>query len=209
MAQDVAGFLAAVLGSYLIGSFPTGYVVVKWLRRVDVRAVGSGNVGATNVTRVAGKGAGRLVFLIDGGKGVLAALVLAPWLLSPVTPTLQLGCGLVAVLGHSFPVFLRFQGGKGVATTLGVIAAVTPLAGLIVTLVWLAVFALSHYVSLASLALAAVIPPAQWALGRPAAELAVGGMLSLLVVVRHHENIRRLLERRERRAPRQAPLSGQ
>ena len=128
--------IGAFLASYLVGSFPTAYLFVKWLKRVDVRTVGSGNVGATNVTRVAGLWAGLAVFLIDLSKGLIATRLIASWLLSEPPPDLRLACGVLAVLGHNFPIFLRFRGGKGVATTIGVLLGTMPLVAGIYLAVW-------------------------------------------------------------------------
>src|SRR3989338_4929889 len=158
---DILGGLAAFGGSYLVGSVPTAYLVVKWLKRVDVRRVGSGNVGATNVTRVAGLWAGLFVFLIDVAKGLVVVLVIAPWALSSATPQARLGCGLCAVLGHNFPVLLGFRGGEGVATTIGVLFGTMPVVAAAYLLVWAACFFLWRYVSVSSLAAAVAIPVTQ------------------------------------------------
>ena len=197
----------ALIGSYLVGSFPTGYLLVKRLKRVDVRSVGSGNVGATNVTRVAGAWAGRAVFLMDVAKGLIAVLGLAPWLVHPVSPTAQLACGLAAVVGHAFPVFLKFQGGKGVATTIGVLIGAMPAVAGVSLVVWISCFAIWRYVSVGSLAAAAAIPIAQMVTRRPPAELLLGAALALLIVVRHRANIERLLEGREHRFAKRAGSS--
>ena len=192
----------AVAASYLVGSIPTGYLVVKQLTQTDVRATGSGSIGATNVTRAAGKGAGRLVFIADVLKGVLAVLVVAPTLVHPVTPTVQLLCGMSAVLGHDFPVFLKFRGGKGVATTIGVLVGTMPLVAAVSLAVWLISFLIWRYVSLGSLAAALAIPLAQLMTGQPPASTRLGTLLALLIIVRHYANIRRLLEGRESRVGR-------
>ena len=189
----------ALLSSYLIGSFPTGYLLVKWIKGMDVRTMGSGSVGATNVTRAAGSGAGRLVFLIDVGKGLLAATVLAPWLVRPATPAVQLSCGLAAVAGHCFPVFLQFHGGKGVATTIGVLLGVMPAVAGIALGVWVACFLLWRYVSVGSLAAAVTIPIAQYAMRQPWPDTLLGVALALLIIARHRDNIARLLQGREHR----------
>ncbi|MBI3996287.1 MAG: glycerol-3-phosphate 1-O-acyltransferase PlsY [Candidatus Omnitrophica bacterium] len=191
--------LVAWLASYLVGSIPTGYVLVQWIKRVDVRTVGSGNIGATNVTRIAGAGLGRLVFVLDAIKGLLAVWGFAPWLIHPLTPTMQLLCGLLAVLGHMFPVFLKFQGGKGVATTIGIVAGTMPWVAAASLLVWVCGFFLTRYVSVASLAAAVVIPLGQLATHRAPAEIGLGTLLALLIVMRHRANIDRLLHGREHR----------
>jgi glycerol-3-phosphate acyltransferase PlsY len=195
----MAQWLLALLGSYLLGSIPTAYLLIKWLKQVDVRTVGSGNVGATNATRAAGRGAGLAVFLLDAAKGLLAVLVVAPLLLSPASPTAQLACGLAAVLGHNFPVFLQFRGGKGVSTTIGVVLGTMPAIAAACLAVWLACYLPWRYVSLASLAAALAIPVAQWVAGHPWPELLLGAVLALLIVARHRANIERLLHGQERR----------
>lgn len=191
--------LVAWLASYLVGSIPTGYVLVKWIKRVDVRTMGSGNIGATNVTRIAGAGLGRLVFVLDALKGLLAVWGFAPWLIHPLTPAMQLFCGLLAILGHMFPVFLKFQGGKGVATTIGVVAGTMPWVAAASLLVWVCSFFLTRYVSVASLAAAVVIPLGQFVTHRAPAEIGLGALVTLLIIIRHRANIERLLQGREHR----------
>ena len=184
--------IVALFGSYLIGSFPTGFLLVKWLKRVDLRAVGSGNIGATNVGRVAGVWASALVFVMDAAKGVLAILVIAPRVLSSPHPAAVFACGLAAVLGHTFPLFLHFKGGKGVATTIGVLLSAMPLAGMVSLLVWAVCLIIWRYVSVGSLAAAISIPLAQLILRRSPAETLLGVALALLIVFRHRANIDRL-----------------
>ena len=195
--------LAACAASYLVGSIPTAYLAVRWLKRVDVRTVGSGNVGATNVTRAAGLGPGIAVFLVDLGKGLAAVLVLAPWLVAPevLTPAVRLACGLWAVLGHAFPVFLRFQGGKGVATTIGVLLGTMPPVAGICLAVWVFGFALSRYVSVGSLAAAAALPVVQLLMRQTLSEIVLGTALGALIIARHQANIARLAQGTEHRAP--------
>ena len=197
------GHLAlALAGSYLMGSIPTAYLLVKWLKRIDVRTIGSGNVGATNVTRVAGFWAGAAVFLIDALKGIAAVGMIAPSLIHPLTPALRLGCGLMAILGHTFPVFLSFQGGKGVATTIGVLGATMPLVAGICLAVGVLCFFLWRYVSVGSLTAAIALPIAQLAMHQTGSEVLLGGALSMLIIVRHRANIQRLLQGTEHRAGR-------
>ncbi len=192
--------LIALVTSYLIGSVPTAYLVVKWLKRIDVRTIGSGNVGATNVTRVAGVWAGLAVFCVDVAKGVIAVKFIAPGLLQPLSPAAQLGCGLSAVIGHIAPIFLGLRGGKGVATTIGVLAGCMPLIAGACLLVWIVCFLLWRYVSIGSLAAALTIPIAQLFRHQSPTELALGVVLSLLIVIRHRSNIERLLQGKEPRA---------
>ena len=196
------GMVAAFASSYLVGSFPTAYVLLKWSKGLDVRTVGSGNVGATNVARVAGWQAGVIVFVVDLGKGLAAVMLIAPWLLHPLSPAARLACGLAAVIGHNFPFALGFRGGKGVATTIGVLAGAVPAVAAAYLLVWLIVFGISRYVSIASLAAAAAIPIAQWMTHQGRGALWLGTLLALLIVVRHRSNIERLQHGTEHRVGR-------
>lgn len=194
------GFAAALVVCYLLGSIPTAYLLVRVTKGVDIRTVGSGNVGATNAMRAAGRAVGAVVYLADLGKGVLAAGVVPRWLLGVPAPGVALACGVAAVLGHDFPCFLRFRGGKGVATTMGVLLGSMPLVAGLTIGVWVAVFALCRYVSVASLAAAIVIPFSQLGLHRTHAEVVFGAVLALLVLVRHRSNLQRLLSGTEHRA---------
>ncbi len=184
--------------SYLVGSFPTAYVLVKTLKRADIRTIGSGNVGSTNVTRAAGFKAGLVVFLADALKGVVAVKLIAPrWFLGD--STMAILCGAFAVIGHVAPVWLQFKGGKGVATTIGVLSSAMPFVAMICLVAWWVVFLLWRYVSLASLAAMAVMPVAQWAMRQPPAQVLIGAGLSALIFVKHHANILRLLSGTEDR----------
>ena len=200
--------IVALAGSYLLGSIPTAYLVVKRMARLDVRTVGSGNVGATNAARAAGWGAGLTVFLLDVGKGLLAVQLLAPWLVHPVNPAVRFGCGLMAVIGHAFPLFLKFRGGKGVATTIGVVLGTMPLVAALCLLVWVSCFLPWRYVSVASLASAVMLPVAQALTRRSQAEILLGTALALLVIARHRSNIERLRQGTEHRVERRAPMCG-
>ncbi|MBX7198714.1 MAG: glycerol-3-phosphate 1-O-acyltransferase PlsY [Rhodospirillaceae bacterium] len=146
--------LAAVLG-YLLGSIPFGLVLTKAAGLGDIRSIGSGNIGATNVLRTGHKGLALATLLLDGGKGAVAVL-LARWLIGEESAYLI--AGVAAVLGHNFPVWLKFKGGKGVATTLGTMLAVAPYVGLAACLTWLGVALLFRYSSLAALIALAVAP---------------------------------------------------
>ncbi len=191
---------AAFMLSYLVGAIPTGLLIAQRVARVDVRTVGSGSTGATNVTRAAGWGAGLVVFLLDAGKGLLAALVIAPILVPAATPAVRLACGLFAVVGHVAPVFLGFKGGKGVATTIGTLAGASPMLAAVYLAVWGICFAVWRFVSVGSIVAAASLPMAQALLGRPGREIVLGGLLALLIIVRHRANIDRLLRGTEHRA---------
>lgn len=177
-----------VLAGYLLGSVPFG-LLLGWRRGVDIRERGSRNIGATNVLRVVGKAEAAATLVLDGLKGaapVLAARVLGtgdPW---------AAAAGLSAVLGHCFPVFLRFRGGKGVATALGALLAALPAVGLVAVLVWLLTALSFRYSSLAALLAAASVPVAAAAWEGRGPLLAFTLVLAGLIVVRHHENIRRL-----------------
>jgi len=179
-----------LLIAYGLGSVPFGLLVTRLQGDVDLRRVGSGNIGATNVLRAVGKGPAALTLLGDIGKGAVAAGLARGFGASPVVLA---GVGVAAVLGHLFPVFLGFRGGKGVATTLGVVLVAMPTVGVLLLLLWLIVAAAWRYSSLAALAAAGALPLLAWLLdGRPAM-LCLGAILTGLLFWRHRENIGRLL----------------
>jgi glycerol-3-phosphate acyltransferase PlsY len=185
---------------------PTGYLVAR-ARGIDIREAGSGNIGATNAFRVLGRSAGAFVLLIDALKGFLACTVLISLvtrILSPsagpaIPDSLRLLAGVCAVLGHNFPCWLGFRGGKGVATSAGVLIALVPRALLLCLALWVVVFGLSRYVSLASMAAAVGLPLAVWWTGGRGLLLAVIIVLAALAVFRHRTNIRRLMDGTEHR----------
>lgn len=192
MSADV---LLTLLAAYLFGSIPAGVLIAR-LYGVNIREVGSGNIGATNVLRALGWGPAVLVFLFDMFKGGLAVLIarmlgVDGWLLG--------GVALAAVLGHNYSLFLRFQGGKGVATSFGTVLFLDPQVALFGALVAAVVIALTRYVSAGSLT--GTLSGALFALfvGRPGWELATLFLLVLLVFWTHRENIERLQQGRERR----------
>ena len=200
-------YLAGFLVSYLLGSIPFGFLVAK-AHGVDIRSKGSGNIGATNVFRTLGKGPGILTFALDFAKGLVSALVVAgaaDRLLGPVggnLPCLRLVCGAGALVGHSFPLFLGFRGGKGVATGVGLVMGISPATALVGLGVWLVVFLASRYVSLASIAAAAAVAVAAWTVMTPDPRRIVPAVLTVLcvlVVARHHSNVGRLLHGTENR----------
>ena len=189
--------------AYLLGSIPFGYILVRIFRKEDIRSTGSGNIGATNVVRSGAKGLGILTLVLDLLKGVAAVMIaehFAPG--APGFPSdLAVAAGIAAVLGHIFPIWLGFKGGKGVATALGVFLALAPMAALSSLVVFIAVFAITRYVSLASI-LAAVMLPVFCLLWMPdRSPVFVGGVifLALLVVAKHHANIARLMQGKESR----------
>lgn len=176
--------------AYVLGSIPTGYLIGK-IYRVDIRKLGSGNIGATNVQRTLGTVPGLLVLVMDALKGLLPVLLAR---LVHLTPGWQLAVGMLAVVGHMYPFILRFKGGRGVATGLGVVIGLSPLAALSGALVFVATVALTRYVSLGSIvgSCAAVAAYALVGDGKAPVVIALGAMF-LLVVYQHRSNIRRLL----------------
>jgi glycerol-3-phosphate acyltransferase PlsY len=205
----VLATLFIVVAAYLLGSIPTGYLLVRLFRHQDIRQAGSGNIGATNVLRAGGKGLGAATFLLDMLKGCSAVWLgaLLGGLLLPNCPLDKLYeaealAALCAVLGHVFPVWLRFRGGRGVSTGFGVFLAATPLAALAAITVFFLVLALSRFVSLASILGAASFPLFATFLvhgDRPPFFIAVEIAVALLIIVRHHQNIRRLIAGTESR----------
>lgn len=192
-------YVFAVTAGYLIGSLPFGYWVAR-AHGVDIMKVGSGNPGATNVKRAVGGAAGNAVFLLDFLKGVAA--VSWVWLLpaNEVNPIHLSLVGLVgAILGHSFSIFLGFKGGKGVATTMGGMVTLMPVSALIGIVVWLILFFLTRYVSLASIGMAVALPISRLILDGPDILLGFATALAVFIVVRHRSNIQRLIEGREHR----------
>jgi acyl phosphate:glycerol-3-phosphate acyltransferase len=176
------------LMSYLAGSIPFGLLVTRALGLGDVRKIGSGNIGATNVLRTGNKGAAAATLLLDAAKGAVPLLLARVYVDEPAAQI----AGLGAFLGHLFPVWLKFRGGKGVATFLGVVLALAWPVGLIACATWLLVAATARISSLSALVAAAMTPVWLWVLGpRDAAWL--GAVLAALVLIRHHANIRRLL----------------
>jgi glycerol-3-phosphate acyltransferase PlsY len=184
--------LAAVIG-YLAGSIPFGLILTKLAGAGDIRGIGSGNIGATNVLRTGRKGLAAATLLLDGFKGI--AVVLLGYSQSVDIAAVA---GLAAVLGHNFPVWLKFKGGKGVATTVGVLLAISWPVGLAAIATWTLVAAVSRYSSLAALlALASTPFYAAWLSNHSVTVLAT--ILAVLGIVRHHANIRRLLRGEESR----------
>jgi acyl phosphate:glycerol-3-phosphate acyltransferase len=186
----------ALVAAFLLGSFPTGVVVAR-AKGVDLRKIGSGNIGATNVGRALGKGWAAFVLVIDAGKGALPV-----WLAqhSSSDPWLPALAGLAAVLGQAFSVFLRGRGGKGVATSLGAGLALAPLATLSCLGVFLVVFGCFRIVSLGSLAAMAAFPSFLWLYGLGTApRFAFGIAIAALVTLRHKDNLKRLFNKQEHR----------
>jgi glycerol-3-phosphate acyltransferase PlsY len=205
--------LAVVLGAYLIGSIPFSFLVVKVFTGADIRQHGSRNVGATNVARSFGKLPGVLALLLDIAKGYAAvgfaqwSTSLPSWPLAPAASPLHSRefwislAAFVAVIGHMFPIWLRFQGGKGVATATGAFLALDPIVVAAAAIVFLIVLIATRFVSLASIVSAASIPVffRFLAPGAPFWRTIFSILIALAVIIKHHSNIARLAQRKERR----------
>jgi acyl phosphate:glycerol-3-phosphate acyltransferase len=191
--------LAAVALGYLLGSIPFGYLLTRAAGLGDVRNVGSGNIGATNVLRTGHKGLAALTLLLDALKGT-AAVLIGHWIGAHggVAILASLLAGLAAFLGHVFPVWLQFRGGKGVATYIGVLLGADWRAAIIFCGIWLLVAALTRYSSLSALVAALITPVGLFAMGDGATAL-LAALLSALLIYKHRANIRRLASGEEPR----------
>ena len=186
----------AVFLAYCLGSVPFALLLARRWGTADLRHIGSGNIGATNVLRASGVTAGLLVALLDIAKGA-AGVVLAERLTAPGgTPAVA---GLAAIIGHVYPVWLRFRGGKGVATACGVFAALAPIATIPALIMFVGVAWLTKYISLASVVASAVLPPAAYATGSPAPIVMAATAAAILIVFRHRSNLARVRGGTERR----------
>ena len=187
--------LLLILFGYLIGSIPSGYLLGA-RSGVDIRKTGSGNIGATNVARVLGKRRGILTLIADVGKGYLAVFIATQ---TDVSLAAVMLAGLAAFFGHLFPVFLNFKGGKGVATAFGILLALAPLATALLVIVFAATLVTSRIASIGSMIAAAAAPFVLWLLAYPPVVISGGFVMALLIIVRHHANLRRLLRGTEPR----------
>lgn len=216
--MPTVGYILVALIAYLLGSIPTGFLVAK-ARGFDIRTVGSGNIGATNVFRILGKPAGIFVLLTDAAKGWLAVFVVAKlmsaWFYPAAGSTARewfaICAGVAAILGHNYTCWLYFKGGKGIATSAGVLGALVPGPFLIILSVWIIIFALTRYVSLASISAAFTLPFAAWAVGDSLTIIFVAAALTALAIYKHKANIKRLIDGTEgkiilkKRLPSEAP----
>jgi glycerol-3-phosphate acyltransferase PlsY len=205
--MNVFVLIAVIICSYLLGSIPFGYILVRVFQGVDVRSIGSGNIGATNVARSGGKKLAVATFLLDAFKGWLPVFVVLHWpaigkaVSLPLT-TLGTIAAFSALVGHMFTVWLKFKGGKGVATGMGVFLALAPRAALLALLIFSLIVAATRYVSLGSLVATAVFPAIVCWLERdtfPPAALLMTTAAALLVIFRHRQNIGRLWSGTENR----------
>ena len=215
--MPIIAYLLTAAAAYLLGSIPTGFLIAK-AKGIDIRAVGSGNIGATNAMRVLGKPAGIFVLLADAAKGYIACALIPPlawnWLAPHYSGLFQyfrdtsvenqmkyfLVAGIFAVLGHNYTCWLKFKGGKGIATSAGVYLALAPWALLIAVTVFLLVLLATRYVSIGSIAAAIALPAAVWIL--PPRNLLLGIVttaLGALAIAKHKSNIERLLNGTEQR----------
>ncbi len=199
----VLSYATVAIAAYLLGSIPTGYLVAR-AKGVDIRTVGSGNIGATNVFRILGVPAGIFVLVFDGLKGFAGCT----WLVDAVGQLFQANpeeteplrlVGLVVILGHNYTCWLHFKGGKGIATSAGVLAALVPWALLIILSLWILLFALTRYVSVGSLAASFTLPFATWFTTHNWTLTLVTGAMGGLAIYKHKANIQRLLSGTEHR----------
>ena len=203
-------WILTLVVAYLLGSIPFGYLLVRFFRKEDIRSVGSGNIGATNVARSGARGLGLLTLLLDLSKGLVAVVIARHW--APGTPgfpsDLAVAAAVAAVVGHIFPVWLGFKGGKGVATALGVLLGLNPWLGLATLATWLIIVAFFRYSSLASLVAAVFAPFYEMLIWDAGPEAGVITVMSLLLIWRHAPNISKLLAGTESKLFAKAPAAG-
>jgi glycerol-3-phosphate acyltransferase PlsY len=198
---ELVGYIITACVAYLLGSIPTGYLVAKG-RGIDIRTVGSGNIGATNVFRILGKPAGIFVLSVDALKGFVACFFVGPLVYRLLVGSLENGSatheflkitgGFLAILGHNYTCWLKFKGGKGIATSAGVVLGLLPIALAIALGIWLLVLAISRYVSVASIVAALVLPFGAWWYGYSPRMIIVAAAIGLLAIYKHWTNIQRL-----------------
>ena len=198
--MSIVSYLVTALAAYLLGSIPSGFLGGK-ARGIDIRAVGSGNIGATNVLRTLGKPAAMVVFLADALKGWVAVKFAAAWIVNALLPSSTMGehenaaiiAAVCAILGHNYTCWLGFKGGKGIATSAGVLTALVPWALLIIFSIWIVLSVVTRIVSVASIAAAAALPFASWFTTHNWTLTLVTGALGALAIYKHKANIQRLI----------------
>jgi glycerol-3-phosphate acyltransferase PlsY len=197
-------YIAIAIAAYLLGSIPTGFLVAK-AKGIDIRSVGSGNIGATNVFRILGKPAGIFVLVFDGLKGFAACAWLSDGIIKSLAVApgeevyLRLVAGLAVVLGHNYTCWLKFKGGKGIATSAGVLAALVPWALIIILSIWIILFVTTRYVSLGSIAASFTLPFATLLTTKSWTLTIVTAAMGALAIYKHKGNIQRLLSGTENR----------
>jgi len=190
--------IVLIVASYLVGAIPFGLLLSRG-SGIDIRQQGSKNIGATNVARLLGKKLGICTLLLDIAKGYLPMWIAGLLLGAAPNRNLVIGlCGAASIIGHMFPVYLGFKGGKGVATGLGVFLALAPKALLGCLVVFIAAVGLTGYVSLGSLLASAAILPGLWFFGEPSWKLLLGAFVAVMIWIKHHQNIGRLLNGKEK-----------
>jgi acyl phosphate:glycerol-3-phosphate acyltransferase len=206
---EVLSYIVTACVAYLLGSIPTGYLVAR-SRGVDIRTVGSGNIGATNVFRILGKPAGIFVLLVDALKGFVSCALVGPLvyraLVGPLPEEsatcefLKIVGAFMAIIGHNYTCWLKFKGGKGIATSAGVVLGLLPLALAIALGTWIVLFLATRYVSVASIGAAFVLPFATWLIARGSERMIiVAAIIGALAIYKHRSNIQRLLNGTESR----------
>jgi glycerol-3-phosphate acyltransferase PlsY len=201
--------ILSVILSYLAGSIPFAYIIVRLMKGTDIRNVGSGNIGFTNATRVLGIGRGIIVLLADMGKGAIAVLVISRLGMIPENPYLiymPVICGLAAIIGHIWTVFMKFHGGKGVATSLGVFIAISPIAGLIALAVWIIIVAITRYVSIGSILMCITFCVVTFVISIPITYgvkiwtvRVMAIVVTLIITYKHKKNIELIIKGKERK----------
>lgn len=186
-----------VVFSYLIGSVPTGVIIAKYIFKIDIQKTGSGNIGATNVLRTLGKKMGALTLIGDVLKGVIPVVIAILFRPYPLNQPLIFFCALGALLGHIFPIYLNFKGGKGVATALGICSVIYPFQTLLVAIVFFLVVLKTRIVSLGSILAAVSLPIFVSFRAQTGYQILLSVIISLLIIFKHKENIHRLLEGKE------------
>ena len=204
--MDFWSYIIAAVAGYFLGSLPTGFLVAK-AKGVDIRSVGSGNIGATNVFRILGKRAGVFVLVVDGLKGWVAGALVSEFVLDHFSSAkdlqtlegLKIISGICAILGHNYTCWLGFKGGKGIATTAGVLAALFPKVFLTALAMFAVVFAGTRFVSMGSMAAAVALPVAAWLFEYSRRMIVVAAVMGALAIYKHKGNIQRLLNGTETR----------